>query len=109
MTKISELPDKLAARDDLRLSPALGQSRQSLALVIDVRLQSFLTLEVDTSFASRRVTRVLDEIVTERGRPEAIRCDNGPEFTSRHFLGWCVERQIELEATTSQCRRQRSS
>jgi hypothetical protein len=23
-------------------------------------------------------------------------CDNGPELTSRHFLAWCVERQIEL-------------
>jgi transposase InsO family protein len=32
----------------------------------------------------------------ERGRPAAIRCDNGPEFTSRHFLAWCVERRIEL-------------
>jgi len=27
---------------------------------------------------------------------QAIRCDNGPELTSRHFLAWCVERQIEL-------------
>ena len=26
----------------------------------------------------------------------AIRCDNGPELTSRHFLAWCVERRIEL-------------
>ena len=41
-------------------------------------------------------TRVLEEIVAERGRPLAIRCDNGPELTSRHFLGWCIERQIEL-------------
>jgi transposase InsO family protein len=32
----------------------------------------------------------------ERGQPQAIRCDNGPELTSRHFLAWCVERQIEL-------------
>jgi putative transposase len=55
-----------------------------------------LALEVDTSFASRRVTRVLDAIVAERGQPQAIRCDNGPELTSRHFLAWCVERQIEL-------------
>ena len=39
---------------------------------------------------------MLDQIITERGRPAAIRCDNGPEFTSRHFLAWCVERQIEL-------------
>jgi putative transposase len=53
-------------------------------------------VEVDTSFASRRVTRVLEGIVSERGQPQAIRCDNGPELTSQHFLAWCVERQIEL-------------
>src|SRR5260370_18155549 len=38
-------------------------------------------------------------MVAERGQPQAIRCDNGPELTSRHFLAWCVERverQIEL-------------
>jgi putative transposase len=55
-----------------------------------------LALEVDTSFASRRVTRVLDGIVAERGQPKAIRCGNAPELTSRHSLAWCVERQIEL-------------
>jgi len=55
-----------------------------------------LALEVDTSFASRRVTRVLEARIAERGRPQAIRCDNGPEFTSRHFLAWAVERGIEL-------------
>jgi putative transposase len=32
----------------------------------------------------------------ERGIPGAIRADNGPEFTSRHFLAWCIERGIEL-------------
>ena len=30
------------------------------------------------------------------GSRQAIRCDNGPELTSRHFLAWCVERKIEL-------------
>src|SRR6266481_2781483 len=30
------------------------------------------------------------------GQPQAIRCDDVPELTSRHFLAWCVERQIEL-------------
>jgi putative transposase len=64
--------------------------------VVDAYTRECLALEVDTSFASRRVTRVLDAIVAERGRPTAIRCDNGPELTSRHFLAWCVERQIEL-------------
>jgi len=64
--------------------------------VVDAYTRECLALEVDTSFASRRVTRVLEQIVEERGMPQAIRCDNGPEFTSRHFLAWCVERGIEL-------------
>ena len=64
--------------------------------VVDAYTRECLALEVDTSFASRRVTRVLEAIVAERGQPLAIRCDNGPELTSRHFLAWCVERGIAL-------------
>src|ERR1700685_1040924 len=64
--------------------------------VVDAYTRECLALEVDTSFASRRVTRVLEAIISERGMAGAIRCDNGPEFTSRHFLAWCVERKIEL-------------
>jgi len=64
--------------------------------VVDAFTRECLALEVDTSFASRRVTRVLDAIIAERGRVGAIRCDNGPEFTSRHFLAWALERQIEV-------------
>ena len=64
--------------------------------VVDAYTRECLALEVDTSFASRRVTRVLEAIIGERGVPQAIRCDNGPELTSRHFLAWCIERQIEL-------------
>ena len=64
--------------------------------VVDVYTRECLALEVDTGFASRRVTRVLDEIITRRGRPQAIRCDNGPELTSRHFLAWALEWKIEL-------------
>jgi len=64
--------------------------------VVDGYTRECLALEVDTSFASRRVTRVLEGIVAERGMPQTIRCDNGPELTSRHFLAWCMDRKIEL-------------
>ena len=64
--------------------------------VIDVYTRECLALEVDTSFASRRVTRELDGIIAKRTRPLAIRCDNGPEFTSRQFLAWAMERKIEV-------------
>jgi putative transposase len=64
--------------------------------VVDACTRECLALEVDTSFASRRVTRTLESIMTQREKPLAIRCDNGPEFTSRHFLAWCIEKKIEL-------------
>jgi len=64
--------------------------------VLDAYTRECLALEVDTSFASRRVTRVLAHVMEERGRPQSLRCDNGPELTSRHFLAWCVERKIQL-------------
>lgn len=74
---------------------ACGRAIRVLS-VVDAYTRECLALEVDTSFASRRVTRVLEQIAVERGVPQAIRCDNGPELTSRHFLAWCIERQIEL-------------
>jgi putative transposase len=74
---------------------AAGRSIRVLS-VVDVYTRECLALEVDTGFASRRVTRVLDEIITSRGRPRAIRCDNGPELTSRQFLAWALEWKIEL-------------
>ena len=64
--------------------------------VLDAYTRECLALEVDTSFASRRVTRVLERLIAERGRPHSLRCDNGPELTSRHFLAWWVERKIQL-------------
>jgi len=74
---------------------AAGRAIRVLS-VVDAYTRECLALEVDTSFASRRVTRVLDQIIARRGRPLSIRCDNGPELTSRHFLAWCIEEKIEL-------------
>ena len=64
--------------------------------VVDAYTRDCLSLEVDTSLSSRRETRSLETIMEQRGMPESIRCDNGPELTSRHFLGWCEERKIQL-------------
>jgi putative transposase len=74
---------------------ATGRSVRVLSIV-DAFTRECIALEVDSGFASRRVTRVLDAAVRQRAWPQRLRCDNGPEFTSRHFLSWCIERQIEL-------------
>lgn len=74
---------------------ATGRGIRVLA-VVDAFTRECLSLEVDTSLSSRRVTRSLEAIVERRGLPEAIRCDNGPELTSRHFIAWCEERKVQL-------------
>lgn len=53
-------------------------------------------IEVDTGISRRQVTRTLERVIAERGAPASLRCDNGPEFTSRHFLAWCAQKKIEL-------------
>src|SRR5438445_6910175 len=43
------------------------------------------------------VSKLVRCAAQDRGVENRIqRCDNGPELTSRHFLAWCVDRQIEL-------------
>lgn len=74
---------------------ATGRSVRALS-VVDTFTRECVALEVDTSFASRRVTGVLERAVRQRGWPKRIKCDNGPELTSRHFLAWCIENRIEL-------------
>jgi putative transposase len=64
--------------------------------VMDAYTRECLALEADTSLGSGRVTRVLERLIEELGRPENVRSDNGPEFTSRRMLGWAEERKINL-------------
>jgi putative transposase len=72
---------------------ATGRALRIFTLV-DSFTRECLALEVDSCLSSRRVTRVLDWVIEQRGAPEAIRCDNGPEFTSRHYLAWCEDHKI---------------
>jgi putative transposase len=64
--------------------------------VIDDFNRECLAVEVDTSLPSLRVTRVLKQIIEHRGKPERIRCDNGPEFISETFVEWCNHNNIEI-------------
>jgi len=65
--------------------------------VVDDCTRECPAIEVDTSLGGLRVRRVLDRIVGERGRPEAIVLDNGPEFRGRALAAWSEERGVRLE------------
>lgn len=87
--------NQLWAMDFVHDRLASGRSIRVLA-VVDTFTRECLALEVDSSLPSMRVTRVLDDVIVERGKPERIRMDNGAELTSRHFLSWGIERRIQL-------------
>lgn len=52
---------------------------------------------MDFSLPSERVIRALKQIIGWRGRPLAIRCDNGPEYPSAAIVEWAGRWGITLE------------
>ncbi len=64
--------------------------------VIDDHNREALGIEVDFSLPAERVTRTLNQIIEWRGKPKAIRSDNGPEYISHILQQWAKERDIQL-------------
>ena len=64
--------------------------------VIDDYNREGLTIEVDRSLTSARVIRALEQVIEWRGKPAALRCDNGPEYISGEMQSWANRNQITL-------------
>lgn len=63
---------------------------------IDDYNREILLSKVGISFPARRVTRLLNQLLEERGKPKYIRSDNGPEFISKDFKGWADYHNIKI-------------
>ena len=63
--------------------------------VLDESNREGLAIEIGTSIPSARVVRVLERLIDLYGKPEALRIDNGPEFTASAFEEWCSNRGIK--------------
>jgi putative transposase len=48
----------------------------------------------DFGMGGEYVTRILDRAATFRGYPQAVRTDQGPEFTCRAFMAWAQARGV---------------
>ncbi len=64
--------------------------------VLDDYNREGLGIEVDFGLPAPRITRVLDQIIEWRGKPQAIRSDNGSEMRSAEFQTWAQKRGIRL-------------
>ena len=65
--------------------------------VLDDFNREGLGIEVDLSLPAARVIRSLDRIIEWRGKPGAIRCDNGPEYISGALQQWAEQHGIKLD------------
>ena len=71
-----------------------GGRRLKYLTVADDFSHESVDIAVDFGISGQYVTRVLDRAALFRGYPQAVRTDNGPEFTSRAFIAWTQEHHI---------------
>ena len=72
---------------------ATGQQIKCLT-VVDEGTRECLAIDVAGSIRSRRVIDTLARLVSERGPPDVLRSDNGPEFVSLALLKWIADEGI---------------
>jgi putative transposase len=69
--------------------------RFRILTVVDDFTRECLALVADTSLSGARVTRELETIMAQRGRPLTCVSDNGTELTSMAILKWSQETGID--------------
>jgi len=77
----------------------VGDDRKAFRLltVIDIFTRECVALELANGFRARDVVTILSRAVSKRGKPIAIRCDQGTEFTAEALDQWAYNNGIELD------------
>jgi putative transposase len=79
------------------LSDQLANGRRFRLLnVVDDFTRECIGQVVDVSISGQRVARLLDALITRRGRPTVVVCDNGPEFTGKSMFFWSKHSGVKL-------------
>ena len=73
---------------------ANGQQLKCLT-VVDEYTRECLAIDVAGSIRSGRVIDVLSRLMSERGCPQVLRSDNGPEFVSKAILTWALRSGLD--------------
>jgi putative transposase len=89
-------PDERWSIDFMHDRLATGRTIRTMNIVDDYTREC-LAIDVAFSFGSHDVIRCFEAIADERGLPQAIRFDNGPEFTSRAMLQWAATKSVDLQ------------
>ena len=100
-----EKPEKLEVPNEMNKTWSMdfmhdqlsdGRSFRTFNVIDDFNREG-LSMEVDFSLPAQRVVRALENVIEWRGKPAAIRCDNGPEYVSQFLVDWACKNEIELK------------
>ena len=91
----AEQPNSVWCLDFVEEKTLSGRKLRILCVEDEFTRES-LAIEVGCSFRSERVCCVLEDLMNKRGRPLALRLDNGPEFIALALRGLCHQRGINL-------------
>ena len=79
------------------IADALSEGRKFRSLnIVDDFNRECLAAEVDTSITGARVVRVMERLREQRGLPQILVTDNGPEFAGRAVEVWAYEHGVKL-------------
>jgi transposase InsO family protein len=88
-------PNEVWSMDFVFDELANGRRVKTLTVVDDCGKEA-VQIAADTSMPALYVTRLLDQAKAERGLPQVIRTDNGPEFAGRTMQTWAATNGVEL-------------
>jgi len=84
----ADRPNQLWALDYQFDQTADGRMLRLLNIV-DEFTREALVMRCERSITADQTVTTLEELVAERGAPQNIRCDNGPELTANALRDWC--------------------
>jgi putative transposase len=73
---------------DFMADQLVGGQRFRLLTLVDNHSRESLAIEVGQRLTGDDVGRVLDQVTLQRGKPNSIRVDNGPEFLFSSLALW---------------------
>jgi putative transposase len=80
---------------DFMSDSLINGSKMRTLNIIDQFNRKCVRIEVERSFPARKVIEAMKRAIEEHGKPQGIRTDNGPEFTSGLFQDWLNDNNIE--------------
>lgn len=93
---VPDKPNIMWSMDFMADQLSSGRSFRTFNVLDDFNREG-LGIEVDLSLPAARVVRSLEQIIEWRGKPDMLRCDNGPEYISGVVQNWAKARGIALQ------------